>query len=181
MSASASVNRVLVISRWLCGLSAALAFSAAGASSTSGASLPPLAHVQGRDASTYRCPSVSAISSAVKERYSHHVGVPVENGWTCAYVSRTSQSRQIGVTFITAPNTRLTPEPYNFITVAYATAQVQQGNPENPPPRPPISASALNEPGTVAKWLHGVGFLVVSAHETDTQLKAVLALAIRVR
>jgi hypothetical protein len=98
---------------------------------------------------------------------------------------RTSQSRQIGVTFITAPNTRLTPEPYNFITVAYATAQVtaqvQQGNPENPPLRPPISASALNEPRTVAKWLHGVGFLVVGAHETDTQLKAVLALAIRVR
>jgi hypothetical protein len=181
MSANASVNGVSVVSRWLCGLSAALAFSAAGASSTSGASFRPPAHVQGRAAGMYRCPSVSAISLAVKERYSHHVGVPVEHGWTCAYISRASQSRQIGVTFVTAPNTRLTPEPYNFITVAYATAQVQQGNPENPPPRPPISASELNEPGTVAKWLHGVGFLVVGAHETGIQLKAVLALAIRVR
>jgi hypothetical protein len=180
MSASASVQ-VLGVARRLCGLSAAFALSAAGMPSISGASFRPLAYLQGRSGSMYRCPSVSAISLAVKERYSHHVGVPVENGWTCAYVSRASQSRQIGVTFVTAPNTSLTPEPYNFITVAYATAQAQQGNPENPPPRPPISAPALNEPGTVARWLHGVGFLVVGAHETDPQLRAVLSLAIKVR
>ena len=175
------MRRVLASSRRLCGVSVAIVVFAMGASGSRADLLRPTGQRttgQGRAASVFRCLSVSAISSTVKERYSHRVSAPVENGLTCAYVVR---SRQIGVTFVIAHNSGQSPQPYDLITAAYAAAQVLKGDTENPPPRPPSSASALNEPGTVAKWSHGIGFLVQGAHETRAQLKAVLALAMSFR